>query len=118
MMDMITGWTAYALTAHSMQSILFFLFLTFLSVIFIRAQFKIDDFDIRDVICSYSNGRRAISTSKTLLAGTWLASSYYIMVHDDATAFTAYLAAWVLNGGITAWQKTKTKEKSEEKHNE
>ena len=110
MLDTIHGWIAYVLMDNSIQSFLFAGILAFIALLLWRGQHKDDGFDIRDIICSYSDGKQTISTSKTLLAGAFLTSSYYVIHNTSDTSFAAYLAAWVLNGGITAWQKTKVSE--------
>jgi hypothetical protein len=110
MLDTIHGWIAYVLMDNSIQSFLFAGTLAVIALLLWRGQHKDDGFDIRDIICSYSDGKQTISTSKTLLAGAFLTSSYYVVKNPSDTAYAAYLAAWVLNGGITAWQRTKTAE--------
>lgn len=91
----------------STVSILFGLLLILLGFILWRMQSQPDDFDLRDVICSWDGERQIVSTSKSLLAGAFLASSYYILRNPSDVSFTAYLTAWVANGGIAAWQKTR-----------
>lgn len=91
----------------STVSILFGLLLVLLGVILWRMQAQDDTFDLRDVICSWDGERQIVSTSKSLLAGAFLASSYYIIQNPSDVSFTAYLTAWVANGGIAAWKKTK-----------
>lgn len=99
-MDMIKGWVAYVLTANSNVSLIFFGLMLLIVLILAIIQFKDDKFDLRDIICE--NG--VISTTKSLLSGAFLTSSYYLIEHGNATVFSAYLLAWVSQSGIKAWQ--------------
>lgn len=90
-------------------SIIFAGLLAFIFLMLFVMQFIKDDFDIRDVICSWDekNKRKVISTSKSFLAGAFAVSSYVLIEHYSDTALGVYLTAWVANGGVVAWQKTK-----------
>jgi len=93
-------------------SILFVLLLALLVVVLRRMQAADDTFDLKDVICDWIDGKQICSTSKTLLAGAFLASSYYILKNPSEMAFAAYLTAWVASRGISAWRDVKEMEKS------
>jgi hypothetical protein len=71
------------------------------------AQGNPDTFDLRDIICAWDTDkkRQTVSTAKSFLAGTFLVSSYTLIEHYSDTALGIYLGAWVLNGGIVAFQK-------------
>lgn len=70
-----------------------------------------DTFDLRDIICAWDadKKRQTVSTAKSFLAGTFLVSSYTLIEHYSDTALGIYLGAWVLNGGIVAFQKAFSK---------
>lgn len=76
-----------------------------------------DTFDLRDIICSWDaeRQRQIVSTPKSFLAGTFLVSSYGLIEHYSDTALGVYLGAWVINGGIVAWQKTQALPSTESK---
>lgn len=90
-------------------SIIFITGLAGLVVILWHSQRKPDDFDLRDVICSWDNKnkKQTVSTSKTLLTGAFLTASYVLIEHYTETAFGLYLTAWVVNGGVVAFAKTR-----------
>ena len=92
-------------------SAIFLSLLLVLGIILVTFQSKDDDFDLRDVICSWNGKTRAVSTSKTLLAGAFLTSSYYLVKNPTEMAYGAYLLAWVTNAGVVAFQKIKTEAK-------
>lgn len=108
MIDFLTGWVAYVLTSNSGTTFIFLAVLIVIVVLLWRMQNKPDNFDLRDIICSWDeeHQKQLVNTSKSILAGTFLTSSYYIIEHPTDMAFGAYLLAWVTNGGIAAWQKT------------
>lgn len=66
-----------------------------------------DSFNLQDVVCTWDNGKRIVSTSKVLLVGSFIVSSYYLIRNPGGTEYAAFLAAWVINGGVVAWRKTK-----------
>lgn len=89
----------------SAVSILFALLLALLSSILWRIQHATNTFDLKDIICEWVDGKQIVSTSKSLLAGAFLVSSYYLIKNTSEVSYAAYLAAWVVNGGIAAWRK-------------
>lgn len=90
-------------------SLIFVGLLIALAMILWIMQRKADTFDLRDAICTFTpDGKQIVSTSKSLLAGAFVVSSYYIIKSPSDMAFGAYLLAWVTNGGIAAWQKVNT----------
>lgn len=107
-MAVVRGWFAYVLMDNSLLSFLFAGLLTFLILVLWRMQRQPDSFDLRDLICEWNaeHTLQIVSTNKTLLTGAFLTSSYYVIRNSSDAAFFAYLTAWVVNGGITAWQKT------------
>jgi hypothetical protein len=109
MLDTLHGWFAYVLMNNTTTSLIFTIVLMAIVLIIIRMQFVNDTFDIRDVICSWDakSKKQIVSTNKTLLTSCFLVSSYYLVEHPTEAAFGAYLLAWVGNGGIAAWQKSK-----------
>lgn len=65
-----------------------------------------DNFDLRDAITSPgTDGIRRVDTSKSILVGAFLVSSYWITEHFSETALGLYLSAWVINGGAVLLQK-------------
>ena len=65
-----------------------------------------DTFDIRDAITSPgTDSVRRVDTSKSILVGAFLVSSYWITEHYSDTALGLYLSAWVINGGAVLLQK-------------
>ena len=74
-----------------------------------------DWFDLRDVISERVSGGKVVSTSKVLLVAAFCMSAYWITRNYTETALGLFLAAWVVNGGIVAWRKTK-QERSENKN--
>lgn len=68
---------------------------------------NLDTFDLRDIICSPDpdTKKQVVNTAKSFLAGTFLVSSYTLIEHYSDTALGVYLGAWVINGGIVAFQK-------------
>ena len=92
-------------------SAIFLSLLVILGIILVAYQRKDDDFDLRDIICSFNGQTRAISTSKSLLTGAFLISSYYIVKNPTEIGYGAYLMAWVTNAGVVAFQKIKTEAK-------
>ena len=65
-----------------------------------------DHFDVRDAITSPgTDGIRRVDTSKSILVGAFLVSSYWITEHYSETALGLYLGAWVINGGAVLLQK-------------
>ncbi len=90
-----------------LSTIVFLTTIVILAVILVFFQRKDDDFDLRDIICSWNGKTRAVSTSKTLLAGTFLVSSYYLIKNPTEISYGAYLAAWVANSGVKSWQSVK-----------
>jgi len=68
-----------------------------------------DNFDLRDALTSPgTDGVRRVDTSKTLLVGVFLVSSYLVSDNYSDTALGVYLGAWVINGGAVlaykAWK--------------
>lgn len=108
MSDIISGWFAYILSNNSGTTFVFLLLLIVLFALLWHMQNKPDSFDLRDIICSWdaTAQKQVVNTSKSILAGTFIVSSYYVMEHTSDISFGAYLLAWVTNGGIAAWQKT------------
>lgn len=94
----------------SAVSILFVLVLALLVIVLRRMQMAKDTFDLKDIICEWTGEKQIVSTSKSLLAGAFLVSSYYIIKSPSEVNYAAYLAAWVVNGGIAAWRKVKESE--------
>lgn len=90
-------------------SILFIAGLAGLIVMLWMAQRKPDGFDMRDIICSWDkkHEKQIVSTSKALLTGAFLVSSYVLIAHYTETALGLYLTAFVVNGGVVAWQKSR-----------
>ena len=63
-------------------------------------QKKKDNFDLRDALTSPgSDGIRRVDTSKSLLVGVFMVSSYLVADNYSDTALGVYLGAWVINGG-------------------
>ena len=89
----------------SAVSLIFVGLLAALAMILWYMQHKNDTFDLRDAICNFTDGKQIVSTSKSLLVGAFLVSSYYLIQNPTDMAFGAYLIGWVTNGGIAAWQK-------------
>jgi len=94
-------------------SILFALVLALLVVVLRRMQAAPDTFDLKDVICDWIDGKQICSTSKTLLAGAFLTSSYYVLKNPSEMVFAAYLTAWVASRGISAWRDVKEMESTQ-----
>jgi len=70
-----------------------------------------DDFDLRDALTAPgTDGIRRVDTSKTILTGTFLVSSYLLADNYSDTALGVYLGAWVVNGGAVlaykAWKSS------------
>lgn len=86
-------------------SIMFALVLALLVVILRRMQLAENTFDMKDVICEWTDNKQIVSTSKTLLTGAFLSSSYYMLKYPSEIVYAAYLTAWVANSGIRAWYK-------------
>jgi heme A synthase len=109
-LQIIYGWLAYMLMENSGIAMLFVILLLIIAWMLWHSQSVKDDyFDLRDIICSWDdeNKRQIVSTNKSLLAGAFLVSSFYVLRNHSDAAFGIYIGAWVLNGGIAAWQKTK-----------
>src|SRR5689334_19805884 len=69
-----------------------------------------DKFDLRDSITSPgTDGVRRVDTSKTILVGAFLTSSYLLAENYSDTAYGLYLGAWILNGGAVLLQKVLNK---------
>jgi len=85
-------------------SILFALLIALLWIILYRAQRAPNDFDLKDVLCETIDGKHEVSTTKTLLTGAFLISSYLAIVHPSDVAYAAYLTAWVSTQGVAAWK--------------
>lgn len=96
--------------ALHIPSVLFVAAIAALILILWRMHTAADAFDMRDIICEIVDGKRVVSTSKSLLTGAFLFSTYYLIINPGGTEFAAYLAAWVVNGGVVAWRKTKMEE--------
>lgn len=110
MSETIHGWIAYVLMNNSGTTFIFLAVLIVMSLILWRMQNKDDSFDLRDVICTYDYKlkKQVAQTAKTLLTGGFIVSSYYLIEHPSDTAFGIYIGAWVLNGGVVAFQKAYT----------
>ena len=68
--------------------------------------YRKDHFDVRDAITSPgTDGIRRVDTSKSILVGAFLVSSYWITENYSETALGLYLGAWVINGGAVLLQK-------------
>lgn len=106
MTEILKGWMAYILMNNSAATFIFIGMLIVIILLFWWMQSRKDEFDLRDIICEWNGKKQIVSTTKSLLAGSFLASSYYLIEHPSDMAFGAYLLAWVTNGGIAAWQKT------------
>jgi hypothetical protein len=100
--DVFNGWLAMVLITHSALSIFFTCFLIFIFCLLVWSQFTNPEFDIMDMVYTFDKAtkRKSISPAKALLVGTFITSTYYVIRHDSDGAFTAYLVAWVTNGGI------------------
>ena len=62
--------------------------------------------DLRDAVTAPgTDGIRRVDTSKSILVGAFLVSSYWITEHYSETALGLYLGAWVINGGAVLLQK-------------
>lgn len=65
-----------------------------------------DYFDLRDALTSPgTDGIRRVDTSKTILVGAFLTSSYLLADNYSDTAYGLYLGAWILNGGAVLLHK-------------
>ena len=92
---------AYLLVGHSVASIIFLVVLFIAGCVLIYLQLKKDEFDFRAIISSYvvdnGVGKYVPDTSKTILVGSWITSSYLVIEHYSEAAIAAYLGFWVLN---------------------
>ncbi|CAB4187556.1 hypothetical protein UFOVP1155_37 [uncultured Caudovirales phage] len=86
-------------------SILFAMMLALIFSILWRLQNAENTFDLKDIICEWADGKQIVSTSKSLLAGSFLVSSYYLIKNISDVCYAAYLTAWVANSGVAAWRK-------------
>lgn len=80
-----------------------------LAMLILWRMHKADDwFDLRDIISErLPGGVKVVSTAKSLLVASFAMSAYWITRNYTETALGLFLAAWVANGGIVAWRKTK-----------
>ena len=63
-------------------------------------QRRADTFDLRDAITAPGpDNVRRVDTSKAILVGTFLVSSYLVADNYSDAALGVYLTAWVVNGG-------------------
>lgn len=73
-----------------------------------------DHFDLRDALTSPgTDGIRRVDTSKTILVGSFLVSSYWVTENYSDTALTVYLGAWVINGGAVLAHKVFSKQQED-----
>jgi hypothetical protein len=95
-----------------LSTAVFLILILVIALILAEFQRKDDTFDLRDIICSWDvkSQKQIVTTSKSLLAGSFIVSSYYLVKNPSDIGFGAYLATWVANGGVAAWQKVKQKE--------
>jgi hypothetical protein len=105
MSDILSGWLAYVLMNNNVATFIFVGVLLEVIGILIWVQFKKDTFDLRAIYSTYQNGQLVPDTSKSLLVGTWIVSSYLTIEHYSDAAVLAYLTAWVINGGFAALAK-------------
>jgi hypothetical protein len=105
MWDVITGHFAYLLATNSITTFLFAGVLGVVAVLLMWVQMRRDKFDLRAIISTYKDGHYVPVTDKTLLVGCWVVSSYLVIEHYTETALSAYLAFWVINGGVAALAK-------------
>lgn len=91
-------------------SILFILVLALLVLVLRRMQMAKNTFDLKDIICEWTDDKQIVSTSKSLLTGAFIVSSYFVIKNPSELSYGAYLTAWVVNGGIAAWRKVKEAE--------
>lgn len=69
-----------------------------------------DSFNLKDAFTAPgTDGIRRVDTSKTILMGTFLVSSYLLADNYSETALTIYLGAWVINGGAVLAYKAFSK---------
>ena len=85
-------------------SILFALLIVLLWIILYRAQRAPNTFDLKDVLCETVDNKQQVSTTKTLLTGAFLTSSYSLIAHPSDLIYAAYLTAWVTTQGVSAWK--------------
>lgn len=61
---------------------------------------RADNFNLRDALTSPgTDGVRRVDTSKAILVGVFLVSSYLLADNYSESAFVFYLTAWIVNGG-------------------
>lgn len=76
----------------------------------IRWHFQPGDFDLRDALTAPTpDGKRRVDTSKAILVGVFLVSSYLVADNYSEGALGLYLGAWILNGGAVLAYKVFSK---------
>jgi hypothetical protein len=92
--------TDYFFLPSGIVGIIFLVLMLIAVVMLWKWQMTKDDFDLRDAITApQPDGARRVETSKFILVGTFLVSSYLIADNYSDTALGVYLGAWVINGG-------------------
>lgn len=85
-----------------------FVLLVVLAMLILWRMHVADDwFDLRDIIAERSAQGKVVSTSKSLLVASFVMTAYWITMHYSEAALAVFTAAWVVNGGIVAWRKTR-----------
>lgn len=81
-------------------AVFFAIVITIVGVTLVRWHFQKDHFDLRDAITAPgTDGVRRVDTSKSILVGSFLVSSYWVSDNYSDAAMSIYLGAWVINGG-------------------
>ena len=81
-------------------TIIFALLFVLAGVLLYRWHTHEDNFNLKDALTSPgTDGIRRVDTSKSVLVGTFLVSSYLVADNYSDTALGVYLGAWVINGG-------------------
>jgi hypothetical protein len=93
-------------------NLIFVLLLVLLGIILWRMHVNETSFDLKDAICSWDSKhqKQIVSTSKSLLVGSFIVSSYYLIKNPSDVGYAAYMATWVANGGVATWRKVKETE--------
>ena len=96
----MSEYLSYFYGPSGIVSVIFALIMVGSVAMLVRWQVRRDDFDLRDAITAPTpDGKRRVDTSKALLVGTFLVSSYLIADNYSDGALGIYLTAWVVNGG-------------------